>query len=290
MPRGDSASSQQRAARTLSAEQFVWFAGSICTLHGIAFDAELLRRRVAPPFDEDVFVSTLRELGFDVSAAESGARIETPAMAFLALAEGEQAWPVLIVRAGEDQIVFFRALDRSASTLPQSEFELRRRGPLLSLRPRTPEPRDADSAAQRPRFGFRWFVPELLKHKRIWRDVLAASAAIQLLALRMPLMTQAVIDKVVVHRTESTLIALGVVLAIFLLFSSVFTWIRQRLILHTGMRIDAVLSSAVFRHLVALPPRYFQHRPTGVIAARLHGVEQIREFLASAAISARAAP
>jgi subfamily B ATP-binding cassette protein HlyB/CyaB len=106
-----------------------------------------------------------------------------------------------------------------------------------------------------------------------------------LLALGMPLMTQAIIDKVVVHRTESTLLALGVGLAIFLVFSSVFTWIRQRLILATGVRIDAVLSSAVFRHLVALPPRYFQQRPTGVIAARLNGIESIRDFLASAAIS-----
>ena len=30
---------------------------------------------------------------------------------------------------------------------------------------------------------------------------------------------------------------------------------------------------------------YFAHRPTGVIAARLHGVETIREFLASAAVT-----
>ena len=34
-----------------------------------------------------------------------------------------------------------------------------------------------------------------------------------------------------------------------------------------------------------LPPRYFQNRPTGVISARLHGVETIREFIASAAVT-----
>jgi subfamily B ATP-binding cassette protein HlyB/CyaB len=36
------------------------------------------------------------------------------------------------------------------------------------------------------RFGFRWFVPELLRHKAIWRDVLLASSAIQLMALATP--------------------------------------------------------------------------------------------------------
>jgi subfamily B ATP-binding cassette protein HlyB/CyaB len=72
---------------------------------------------------------------------------------------------------------------------------------------------------------------------------------------------------------------------VFVLFSAILSWVRQYLVLHTGMRVDAVLGSSVFRHLVELPPRYFQMRPTGVIAARLHGVEQIREFLASAAVA-----
>ncbi len=165
--------------------------------------------------------------------------------------------------------------------------ELRRSivGPLLSVRAKITEPTDPDAVARRPAFGFRWFVPELLKHKRLWRNVLAASLVIQLLALGTPLITQAIIDKVIVHRTESTLIALGIGLAVFLIFSSALSWVRQYLVLHTGMRIDAVLGSTVFRHPVELPPRYFQLRPTGVIAARLHGVEQIREFLASAAVS-----
>ncbi|MEZ5653169.1 MAG: peptidase domain-containing ABC transporter [Burkholderiaceae bacterium] len=58
----------------------------------------------------------------------------------------------------------------------------------------------------------------------------------------------------------------------------------QYAILHTGNRIDAVLSASVFAHLLRLPPRYFEHRPTGVVAARLQGVEAIREFLASASV------
>jgi subfamily B ATP-binding cassette protein HlyB/CyaB len=56
-------------------------------------------------------------------------------------------------------------------------------------------------------------------------------------------------------------------------------------VLHTGNRVDAVLGASVFERLFKLPPMYFQHRPTGVIAARLHGVETIREFVASAAVT-----
>ena len=47
--------------------------------------------------------------------------------------------------------------------------------------------------------------------------------------------------------------------------------------LHTGNRIDAVLAHKVFGHLLHLPMRYFELRPTGTLVARLHGVETIRE-------------
>lgn len=143
---------------------------------------------------------------------------------------------------------------------------------------------DVDAEPER-RFGFSWFVPELLKHRAIWREVLIASLVLQLIALAFPLFTQAVIDKVVVHRTQSTLIALATGMAVFVIFTAVLTWVRQYLVLHTGNRVDAVLSSRVFEQLFRLPPQYFHHRPTGIIAARLQGIETIREFVSSAAMT-----
>ncbi len=134
-------------------------------------------------------------------------------------------------------------------------------------------------------FGFRWFIPELLKYKNIWSEVLLASLIIQLVGLAVPICTQIVIDKVVVHHTTSTLIVIGVALFIFLIFSAIMGWVRQYLVLHTGNRIDATLGHKVFSHLLNLPVRYYDHRPTGVIIARVHGVETIREFLAGGLVT-----
>ncbi len=134
-------------------------------------------------------------------------------------------------------------------------------------------------------FGFRWFIPELLKYKKIWSEVLLASLTIQLVGLAVPICTQIVIDKVVVHHTTSTLIVIGVALFIFLIFSAIMGWVRQYLVLHTGNRIDATLGHKVFSHLLDLPVRYYDHRPTGVIIARVHGVETIREFLAGGLVT-----
>ena len=140
-------------------------------------------------------------------------------------------------------------------------------------------------AKRNPHFGFRWFVPELLKHKSIWRDVLVASLAIQLMALATPLFTQAIIDKVVVHHTMSTLTVIGIALAVFMLFTAIMTWVRQYLVIHTGNRVDAVLGTQVFSHLFKLPTRYFEQRPTGVVVARMHAIEDIREFITGAAVT-----
>jgi ATP-binding cassette, subfamily B, bacterial HlyB/CyaB len=106
-----------------------------------------------------------------------------------------------------------------------------------------------------------------------------------LVVLATLLFTHAISDKVVVHRTQSTLITIGIAMLVFTLFTGLLSWVRQYLVLHTGNRIDAVLGASVWERLLQLPIRYFEHRPTGVIAARLHGVETIREFLSSAAIS-----
>ena len=115
--------------------------------------------------------------------------------------------------------------------------------------------------------------------------MLVASLVIQLLALALPLFTQVVIDKVIVHQTVNTLLVIGVAMAAVMLFSMAMTWVRQYLVLHTGNRVDAVLGTRVFDHILKLSPTYHEARPTGVTVARLHGVETIREFVAGAAVT-----
>jgi subfamily B ATP-binding cassette protein HlyB/CyaB len=115
--------------------------------------------------------------------------------------------------------------------------------------------------------------------------VLLASLTIQLVGLAVPVCTQIIIDKVVVHHTVSTLEVIGVALFMFLIFNAAMGWMRQYLVLHTGNRIDATLGHKVFSHLLDLPLRYYEHRPTGVVVARIHGVETIREFLAGGLVT-----
>jgi subfamily B ATP-binding cassette protein HlyB/CyaB len=103
-------------------------------------------------------------------------------------------------------------------------------------------------AKQQP-FGFRWFIPELIKHKNIWRDILLASLLLQLIGLATPLFTQVVIDKVVVHQSQSTLIVIGVGMLIFLGVMFWYSW--QLSLISVGMlgliAFISLLVTPVFR-------------------------------------------
>ena len=60
------------------------------------------------------------------------------------------------------------------------------------------------------RFDVRWFIPQIVKYRRLIGEVLLITFALNLLGLAAPLFFQNVIDKVLVHNTMATLQRAGV--------------------------------------------------------------------------------
>lgn len=275
----------------------LWALGSVCALHRRVFSAELLKREFPGEGDEAALVHAARTLGFRIKRIElaAGRLGDLPLPLVLALRPAVQDGPPagmglrlgLVTAASQGRLVFFEAGTNTPQSVEETELAPRLAGAAWLLAPEVEAANDPDqpAAGVTQGFGFAWFGRELKRHRKVWRDVLLASLALQLVALATPLFTQAIVDKVVVHRTQSTLLAIGLVMGIFLLFNAVLSWGRQYLLLHTGNRVDAVLGAAVWEHLLKLPPAYFHHRPTGVVAARLQGIETIREFVSGAAVS-----
>lgn len=304
----------------LSRETFLWTLGSLCRLHRKPFDARLVLQQFPPPHSFARLRHAAEALGLEIERlAEPPNRLPAhrlPCIAWLCedpepgvdAVEGQQGAPepspdglnepkrdgaepepdqrlVLIVRNDDSGLIYFHAGEDTRRTVAADEAGGLFEPVAFSVRVQE-EAAPADEADAKPRkFGFRWFVPELLRYKRVWRDILIASLFIQLLGLSMPLFTQVIIDKVIVHQTTSTLLVIATALVMFVVFTGVMTWVRQYLVLHTGNRVDAVLGARVFSHLFRLPLRYFEHRPTGTLVARLEGVETIRNFVTGAAVT-----
>lgn len=292
---------------SITKQGFLWGLTAICRLKGIPFNAELLLQRFSPPYDLVTLQHAATELGLKVSL--QSVRLSDihpsslPVLVVLQAAtpdidaepqeSAKEASLALVLKTDGERALCLLENTATPQTLPLHRLEEGMTGQVIFFAPQHEQVSEQDEASKTRHntqpstgtFGFRWFIPELLKHKKIWREILAASFAIQLVALATPLCTQVIIDKVVVHHTTSTLVVIATALTIFLVFNAAMGWVRQYLVLHTGNRMDAVLGHRVFSHLLHLPMGYFDHRPTGTLVARLHGVETIREFLAGSLIT-----
>lgn len=128
-------------------------------------------------------------------------------------------------------------------------------------------------------FGFRWFIPEILKQKAALRDIAIAAIAMHFLALASPIFFQLVIDKVLVHQSAATLWVLAVGIVAALIFEALFGYLRQLLTLSATNKIDMRLTRRTFAHLLSLPIDYFETTTAGVITRHMQQVEKIRNFL-----------
>jgi subfamily B ATP-binding cassette protein HlyB/CyaB len=128
-------------------------------------------------------------------------------------------------------------------------------------------------------FGFRWFLPSLFRYRRAFGHVLLASLFVQVFALVTPLFFQVVVDKVLAHRSYSTLLVLVVGLVALGLFEVILQYLRTYALSHTTNRIDVELGQRLFRHMMNLPLTYFETRAAGQTVARIRELETIRDFL-----------
>jgi subfamily B ATP-binding cassette protein HlyB/CyaB len=135
-------------------------------------------------------------------------------------------------------------------------------------------------------FDVRWFIPEILKYRTLFSEVLLASLFIQVVALISPLFFQVVVDKVLVHQSWRTLDVLVFGLIVVSLFDAMLNMLRSYVLAHTTSRIDVTLGARLFRHLLDLPLAYFQARRIGDTVARVRELETIRNFLTGSTLTA----
>jgi ATP-binding cassette, subfamily B, bacterial HlyB/CyaB len=135
------------------------------------------------------------------------------------------------------------------------------------------------------RFDVSWFIPALVRYRRLLGEVMLVSFVIQLVALASPLFFQVIIDKVLVHNGLTTLDVMMMALVIVSVFEVLFGGLRTYLFSHTTTRIDVELGSKLFRHLLGLPLGYFETRRVGDSVARVRELETIREFLTSSSVT-----
>jgi subfamily B ATP-binding cassette protein HlyB/CyaB len=255
----------------------------IAMLHGIATDEADLRHE----FGHEAFTNTqillaAKRLGLTAKAASVElARLDRatlPAVAinqdgsYVVLAkletEGSLGGKVLIQRPG-----------LAPEVLALSDFISRWSGQLILFVSR------ATYAQEMARFDFSWFIPSVIKYRRLLGEVLLISLALQIIALATPVFFQVVMDKVLVNHAITTLDVIAIGLFCVIIFEAVLSTIRTYVFSHTTSKLDVELGARLFHHLLALPIGYFHARRVGDSVARIRELENIRSFLTGNALT-----
>jgi len=135
------------------------------------------------------------------------------------------------------------------------------------------------------KFGLSWFLKQVLNYKTVLTEVLIASALLQAFGLVTPLLTQVILDKVIVHQAVSTLQVITTIFIALAVFEAVFGMLRHYLFTHTAAKLDVLLGTKLLEHLLHLSFGYFEQRKVGNILAKVKELETVRSFITQKAVS-----
>lgn len=226
----------------------------------------------------------LSGLGFEARAHRGTVRqLAKAALPLIALDAAGNA--VIVGRVDGSRLMIQRAGAAQAASVEVTDFAREFSGTWISASLSTAAAAAAVDPGTR-KFGLGWFWNALSKYKAEMAQVLLATFFVQILALVTPLAFQVVIDKVLTHRSQSTLVVMLIALAGVALFEMVLSGMRHYLFSHTTNRVDVELGARLFSHLMRLPMSYFNSRNSGDIIARMRELESARNFMTGQALTA----
>ena len=257
----------------------------LARFHGLAVEPEQLRHEYGESeklFSAPQILLAARRLGLKarLTHTETSRLDRTPLPALATDLEGNF---FILARfettAEKSQVLIQYPRVNRPQVLSLSEFTSRWSGNLILFASR------ASLAVELAKFDFTWFIPALVKYRKLLLEVFSVSFVLQLFALATPLFFQVVMDKVLIHHALTTLDVIAIGLFVVSVFEVILSGLRSYVFAHTTSRIDVELGARLFRHLLNLPLAYFQARRVGDTVARVRELENIRQFLTGNAIT-----
>lgn len=253
----------------------------LARLHAITADPDQLAHRFkndGEPFSRTEILLASKEIGLKAKPVNTKpSRLDkTPLPALATDPEGKF---FLILRCEGDKALIFSPVKGRPDAVELDDLSGQWTGELILFQSR------ASVAGEMKKFDFTWFIPAVVKYRKLLLEVLLVSLVIQLFALVTPLFFQVVMDKVLVHRGFTTLDVIAFGLLVVVIFEVTLTALRSYVFAHTTSRIDVELGAQLFRHLLNLPMAYFQARRVGDSVARVRELENIRSFLTGNALT-----
>ena len=225
----------------------------------------------------------LRSHGFENTLSKRSLEdIPSLAVPVLAILHNEEAAVITgIEGAGKDRKYHIRQVDGLEQELDHAQLSVLYLGYCWFIKPKMV----SDNRSELPEYHLpkAWFWKVIWRFRGYYYQVILATIIINFLALVSSLYVMNVYDRVIPNQAYETLwvLSIGVVLAI--LFEFAAKMIRGHLTDIAGKKADLIISSALFRRVMALR---LADRPasSGSYANNLREFESVRDFMTSASL------
>jgi len=124
-----------------------------------------------------------------------------------------------------------------------------------------------------------WLRPFLKPLTPVFREVVAMSFFVNLLALAVPVFTMQVYNRVVSNNGISTLQGLVVGMFLVLVFDYVLRQARARILQTVALRVDVELGRRLFRKIMRLPLQSLEAQPSAYWSSLFRDVDVVRNTL-----------
>lgn len=137
----------------------------------------------------------------------------------------------------------------------------------------------------KPSVSFRQLAGSIGGLKRSLLQILLLSLALQVFSLVSPLLTQGIMDHVLVRADTDLLTVLIIAFVMFLVLQTSVSLMRTWAGIHLSMQLGLQWNGNVLAHLLRLPVDFFQKRHLGDITSRMGSVGAIQNMITSSAVS-----
>lgn len=150
---------------------------AICQLHRRPFAPDLILQQFPPPYGtttlQDAAAALKLKSGLRQAAASELQTLPAPFLAVLkpdavaeleaSAGEGQRSGLAIVLQSDASKVSYLKERSSAPSTMPLADFQEQYAGIVLLCSPEiVAPPADDEPVGESVRFGFRWFVPELL--------------------------------------------------------------------------------------------------------------------------------
>ncbi|WP_085032875.1 peptidase domain-containing ABC transporter [Ensifer aridi] len=164
--------------------------------------------------------------------------------------------------------------------LSHEEFKAQWTGVLVLLVPADAfKPRDETTSQ------FAHFARLLTPHWAVMVQAFVGALVTTVLGLSTAIYVQKIIDHVITAGNRNLLNLMSVAMLLILVTQILIDFLRNRLILQTGQKIDVYLILGYYNHILSLPQKFFDGMRMGEIVSRMNDAVKIRSFLNDVSIN-----